>query len=370
MDLTKNQILDELLLETVFNKIVHGEISVEGIHDSIKKQIINFAKKKKEKFINVLHDSIDKGLITVSMIGGNMNQYISEHTIIEQSIIEKFSNVDDIEYHITDSLLNPANISNNYRGIKDEIDENGFMVFNSYAKVYSPILASILSSKDLRVTNMLSQIETTIDALPYFETYLEGYKEGEQYFLNEFKASSDILYGPNAEQYVRDINYNYYEATHSQSSKGSTFIGWGSIKKSFPIILTHEAIKVFGYYSGIVNKVDELIKKYPSQFANFNKCEHDLTRKHEDTKPNKTSIRQNALIKYYKGINIRPDDKEYKYRKLENTSDRLAEPPNKKAYGDFINDMEIVIKNLEHPEKQEAIDEFNTYIAKYNDRYT
>ena len=32
----------------------------------------------------------------------------------------------------------------------------------------------------------------------------------------------------------------------------------------------------FGFYSGIVNKVDEQVKKYPKQFQRFDICEHNL----------------------------------------------------------------------------------------------
>jgi hypothetical protein len=52
--------------------------------------------------------------------------------------------------------------------------------------------------------------------------------------------------------------------------------GWGYVKKQYPLTLTHKVIKEFGYYSGVVNKVEEQIKKHPRLFASFDKCEHNL----------------------------------------------------------------------------------------------
>lgn len=160
-----------------------------------------------------------------------------------------------------------------YNGIQREIDIKGYINFNTdtgSVKVYSRELAEILISNSLPALNIETRIETTINGLEYLNTFVEGYKEGEQYFETEWKITTNTLYGANAEQYVRDIHLNFFHIQHSN------FQGWGGVKKGYPTMLTHKDVKKFGYYSGIVNKVEEQVKKHPRQFATFDKCEHNL----------------------------------------------------------------------------------------------
>jgi len=162
----------------------------------------------------------------------------------------------------------------NYKSYKYQIDNNGCFIVNvdkDSVKIYTPQLAVILTSNELSARNMETQTETTVNGRNYLNTYIEAYKEGEQYFEKEFKVSVNTLYGENAEQYVKDIHLNYFHINHS-----GTIEGWGYVKKEYPIILTHKAVKEFGFYSGIVNKVEEQVKKYPKQFQRFDVCEHNL----------------------------------------------------------------------------------------------
>ncbi len=162
----------------------------------------------------------------------------------------------------------------NYKSYKYQIDNNGCFIVNvgkDKVKIYTPQLAVILTSNELSSRNMDTQTETNINGWEYLKTYIEAYKEGEQYFETEFKVSPNTLYGANAEQYVRDIHLNFFHVKHTGINEG-----WGYVKKQYPIILTHKAVKEFGYYSGIVNKVEEQVKKYPRLFATFDKCEHNL----------------------------------------------------------------------------------------------
>lgn len=149
-------------------------------------------------------------------------------------------------------------------------------------KVYTPELAVILILRELPVLNLEIQKEELIDGWDYLKTFSEAYKEGEHYFEKEFKVSPNTLYGANAEKYVRDIHLNFFHVKHTGINEG-----WGYVKKQYPIILTHKAVKEFGYYSGIVNKVEEQVMKYPRLFATFNKCEHNLPPQQNETKTDK-----------------------------------------------------------------------------------
>jgi hypothetical protein len=180
----------------------------------------------------------------------------------------------------------------NYKSYKYQIDNNGYFIVNvdkDKVKIYTPELAVILTSNELSARNMETQTETTVNGRNYLNTYIEAYKEGEQYFETEFKVSPNTLYGANAEQYVKDIHLNFFHVQHTGANEG-----WCYVKKNYPIILTYKAIKEFGFYSGIVNKVEEQVKKYPRLFASFDKCEHNLP-----PTENLFSVLEWATIFYY-----------------------------------------------------------------------
>lgn len=161
-----------------------------------------------------------------------------------------------------------------YKSFQREIENNGCFKVKTETdtvKIYTPELAVILTSKELPTLNIDTQKETTVNGWEYLKTYIEAYQEGEQYFETEVKVSPNTIYGANAEQYVRDIHLNFFHVQHNGVDEG-----WGYVKKRYPTILTHKAVKEYGYYSGIVNKVEEQVKKYPRPFATFDKCEHNL----------------------------------------------------------------------------------------------
>jgi hypothetical protein len=184
-------------------------------------------------------------------------------------------------------------VTNGYISLQREIDINGFILCKSdtgTVKLFSCELAVILTTKELPAYNMDTNRETQINGLDYLNTYIEGYKKGELYFEDKWSVSRDTLYGSNSEQYVRDLHSNYFHILHTGVNEG-----WGYVKKQFPFILTHKAIKEFGYYSGIVNKVEEQVKKYPTLFANFEKCEHNLLNQQLETDTDKLKVH---LVKY------------------------------------------------------------------------
>jgi len=163
-----------------------------------------------------------------------------------------------------------------YKVFQKEIRDNGFQIItsNEYkVKVYTPELCLIFISRDLPVREQFTKIETKINGYDYLQTYIDGYKEGEQYFDDEFRISPNTLYGENAEDYVKDIHYNFF---HVRIDVGAGHEGWIFVKEKFSLLLTKKSIKEYGYYSGIVSKVEEQVKKYPRLFKKFDKCENDL----------------------------------------------------------------------------------------------
>jgi len=193
--------------------------------------------------------------------------------------------IKDTRFWLTTFFEEQEQTKHPYKSFQREIENNGCFIVKAdtdTVKVYTPELAVIFTSKELPARNMDTQKETTVNGWEYLKTYIEAYKEGEQYFETEFKVSPNTLYGANAEQYVRDIHLNFFHVQHTGINEG-----WGYVKKQYPLILTHKAVKEFGYYSGIVNKVEEQVKKYPRLFATFDKCEHNLPPQQTETKTDK-----------------------------------------------------------------------------------
>lgn len=190
--------------------------------------------------------------------------------------LEKFNpsnsnKVDDTRFYLTTFYNRQVQTEPTYQSHLREIQSNGCLIVNSgnnSVKIFNPGLAVILTTEELPAENMDTNEETTINGWDYFKTFIEAYLEGEKYFETEIKVSPDTLYGVNAENYVRDIHMNYFHIRHSGIKEG-----WVYYKNNCPFILTHRAIKEFGYYSGILSKVEEQVRKYPQIFASFEKCE-------------------------------------------------------------------------------------------------
>lgn len=167
---------------------------------------------------------------------------------------------------------------------QSKINNEGFLnveVEKETVKIYNPQLAVILNSNELPAKDLDNQTETTIDSWEYLKTFVAAYKEGEQYFETTFKVSPEIKFGAGAKNYVNEIHMNFFHLQHRMNE------GWVYVKKAEPLILTHNAVKEYGYYSGLVNKVEQLIIEYPRLFAAFEKCEHNMQPQQVETKTDK-----------------------------------------------------------------------------------
>jgi hypothetical protein len=163
-----------------------------------------------------------------------------------------------------------------YKLIQAQIERAGcYEIRNSndasdIVKIYNASLAIILTTKEIPAKIGGTNQQTIVNGFDFYFTFQKAYKEGEMYFEKEFEISPDTMYGTNAQLYVNNIHLNYFHVQHTELIEG-----WSSVKNRCPFFLTHEAIKEIGYYSGIVNKVEEQVKKHHTLFATFDKCEHN-----------------------------------------------------------------------------------------------
>jgi len=181
-----------------------------------------------------------------------------ELEILTQIEMQIDSQGDEIRFFLTSFFDNTAQETQVYKGYKSQIERCGCINIELDAdaesvKLYNPALAYFFTKKSFPVKSSPIE-ETQVSTYEYLQTYISGYRDGEQYFEKEFNNSPFPL---SVEQYAKKLHSKYYE-------KGGIFIGWESFKTSIPLVLTHKVIKEYGYYSGMINKADELLSNDPT----------------------------------------------------------------------------------------------------------
>ena len=268
-------------------------------------------------------------------------------------------------YLLDNSIINHIRNLPNYGFYKMQIDNNGFIMING-VNVYTPELNIILITADLPAFDLKIKKETKINGLEYFDIYLKAYNEGIKYFETEFSISPDTLYSTNAEKYVKDIHLNYFHNILTGSNKG-----WQRVKNTFPSIINQDAISEYGYYSGIVSKVDAMVNKHAKIFQSFDKCEHDLLS--EQMKAEGLTNAQKALIAVYNNESVtrssHGNDTYNHWLKVNNPNDRLSNPESKRKYKERIKLFEVTITKLPNHNKQRAIDDLNMIKTKFEKDY-
>jgi hypothetical protein len=204
----------------------------------------------------------------------------------------------DIRF-IVKSYESDTDISINYSFLKKYINEKGFFVINSNlkpAKIFTPELAFVLLNHNLQIQNLNTETVKYINGTYFWPTYIEAFSQGEQYFKDEYKASTEILYGSRSESYIKNLHHKYF---HDLTV--SPYEGWKFVKNYFPELITHKQIALFGFYSGIINSLEELKKEHPKVFQSFEKCEHEvgnqsLIYEMEQKNEAKITINEKALV--------------------------------------------------------------------------
>lgn len=258
----------------------------------------NKRKKSIEDFQNQLKDIRPDGIgdltytihlssLTNNRIAYNMNY--SELLVIKKALYEVALNnyIDilnnqpaviteiektDTRYRFSPYLEELRQRENSYELYTTLFGMHGFQEIDN-AKVYNIDLCILFQYKDVKLHNTETEIPEIVNGKDYLCTYLEGYKKGE----SEINTNEAIIYGANADAYILDIHNNYF---HNKLS--NSWNGWNYVRKVNIHSFTHKEIYDYGYYSGIINKVDEMAKKYSKQFQKFEICKHELQENSND----------------------------------------------------------------------------------------
>lgn len=157
--------------------------------------------------------------------------------------------------------------------LKEQIKEHGHFMIKSRdgleAKIYNTHLAYFLMFwRDKPATIQGTKEKAIVSGFDFWDAYFIGYQKGIDYFNENYKASTDVMYGKHAKQYVQDLHDQYY---HTQIEM---WYGWGYYARNicFDMLISEEKMAHHGYYAALVDCVDQLKDKYPNIFQNFDNC--------------------------------------------------------------------------------------------------
>ncbi len=199
----------------------------------------------------------------------------------------------DERYWVRDAMEQIKIENSDYKSLQNQICENGRINANTgkeTVKIFTPELVFIFFF-DFPVKNMETEETVSLRRSEYFDSYVTAYSEGVAYFKNEFHVSNDILYAPGS-NYVANLHFQYYHLEIDD-----IFDGWQFVRKRYPTIVTHKEIKRFGFYSGIVSALYELMDKHPIPFKKFNEpCDFNAGEVDEDSESIDSMPEEQATI--------------------------------------------------------------------------
>lgn len=130
------------------------------------------------------------------------------------------------------------------------------------AKVYRPELALDLSTKKPTYNFHADKI-IFVNGREFMSKFEMAYNSGKQYFETMFPNPEVMLCGSSADKFVKKLKTKYFDIP-----VGVIHRGWIFVKNSWSD-LNDESVEQFGFYSGVVNSVDELISNNPDSFVGF-----------------------------------------------------------------------------------------------------
>ena len=221
-----------------------------------------------------------------------------------------------------------------------------------------------------------------LNGLSLIPIYIEGFKKGKEFFKSNYTVSTEILF-QNINEYIKTLQTCYCHKEQGQGKRGWCWYRW-----NYPIIFNDEKIKEYGYFAGIISEIDEL-KEHYHQFKVIGQCEHNLIPQQTETKTDKLTVKQIALIHVYEEIQITREnageiaDKQgytaknsgeglfQDYTYFCSTANRKGKPTpcTPKKLRNRIKQLESVVNHLSDNKKQRAIDEIKILKTIFENEY-
>lgn len=128
--------------------------------------------------------------------------------------------------------------------------------------IYSPELAYILTLNTEIQTDIYNKTnKEVIITTEYLGYFFDGFIAGLKKFQDEYKLSTDTIYSGNISDYIEDIKHHCF----NKKIKLREY-GWSFVRLQYPLTFKKDLIREYGFYSGLVRSVDELIENSPERF--------------------------------------------------------------------------------------------------------
>lgn len=188
----------------------------------------------------------------------------------------------DSKIEFTVIKLRPKNILNfraseTYLQEKNIIDEEGFIRVNwkgNQVRFYTPELLLTLIDRNLGVQNRSNKEFLELNGLDFLDEYFKGYFEGRNDFDQRYSPLSNFTCPEKGGTYLEELQYNYYEKRFENG-----FVGYSHVKVSPPKVISKNVIFDYGFYSGLVSKVEDLVSDRYSLREYFQHPESPLKEK-------------------------------------------------------------------------------------------
>lgn len=184
-------------------------------------------------------------------------------------IKNKVRQINSMDYEIGFHLINFddwAKKQRSYNDFKVAIQNYRCIIIKDTAIIYTYQLALILFAKNLPVIRLDDKEEMEINCNYFYDIFIDNYNKGVEYWEKNYYISPHIFNSVNTKIYERDIHRDYFHSGYNKK-------GWNFVIREYPLLLNCNEIKKFGFYSGIISMVGEMIVKYPEVFKGFNLCE-------------------------------------------------------------------------------------------------
>lgn len=169
-----------------------------------------------------------------------------------------------------------------YRNCEWQLNANGFnkAIVNGFeVYLYNSYLTELLfEGKNIKVENLETKENLKLDVTSYFNVFIDGYKEGIEYFNQNYKVNSTIIYNiENCKFYKNNL---HQIVCHLDDSRNDAIgrKGWKTIKEVHPLIFTSKNFERYGFYMGLIHNIELLRKQHKILFHNIYNCtdEHKI----------------------------------------------------------------------------------------------
>ena len=155
-----------------------------------------------------------------------------------------YPHLDDLN-HIEKYLLNK---------IKNYVDDSGYYLIGGYP-IYRAELAFLFVVKPLKL--ITKEGIKTFEWDKYLDVYINNFNKGVAFFNAEYDFKINEIKSETLDYIYKRILDNYF--CHKLKDTTPTQRGWQFVEKSYPLIINEKIISQYGFYSGCVSKVAELL---------------------------------------------------------------------------------------------------------------